>query len=99
MTVIPGEKIDADLEDILRDKFLRTELAIDTIATMLGFNSTERIAEEKKNIRDLEYLKNLCAEERKLSKEQREIYSGTVEVQKACIINYCPVIRKHRGSE
>jgi hypothetical protein len=73
--------------------FTRSELAIDIIATMLGFNLKDTMAEESYPNPDPSKLIKLEEQRSVLLAEQRQIYYGDEEIMAACIEKYSPVIR------
>ena len=76
----------------MEDHLLR-ETARDIMATMIGFNIRDEIEEENKNCPDVEKIKELEKEGKRLSLEQRKIIFGDKELMRYVINNYGPIIR------
>jgi len=77
-----------DMED-----YLLRETARDIMATMIGFNIRDEVEEENKNCPDVEKIKELEKEGKRLSLEQRKIIFGDKELMRYVINNYGPIIR------
>jgi DNA-damage-inducible protein J len=90
---IAAEEKDVKNDPLCFEDFNRSELAIDIIATMLGFNLNDAITEEAKDNPDHLKLNKLKKQEETLIVEQEQIYYGNKEVMAACIEKYAPVIR------
>jgi hypothetical protein len=80
-------------KDILGfEHFKRSELAIDVIATMIGYNINDRVIEK-----DPLKLNELNKQRDILLTEREQIYSGDKEVMTECIEKYSPIIRARRN--
>lgn len=81
------------------EDFNRSELAINVIATMLGFNMKDRFAERDKANPDAARLAELEEQRVTLLEEQNQIYRGNKKTMIACIENYGPIIRARYGAK
>ena len=75
------------------EEFAQSELAIDIIATMLGFNTNEILEEKMKSEPNTERMAALKIEQKHLMDERKQIYWGNKDVMDECIKKYAPIIR------
>ena len=90
--------------DPLRIKQLKlSELDIDVIATVLGFNTND-ILQEEENLHGIlaahadSNLHELEEQQDKFMDEQRQIYRGNRNVQRRVLRQYIPIIRERYGA-
>ncbi|MDR3279424.1 MAG: hypothetical protein LBT23_02830 [Synergistaceae bacterium] len=76
------------------EKFAIDEDAINTIATIMGFMSTDIFHEEKKENPDAAKIGEMRRALRVMSRERQDIYSGNDEVKRSVIERYTPIIRE-----
>jgi hypothetical protein len=90
------KKIDTD--PLGFERFALDENAINTIATIMGFTSTDILFEEKKEIPDMAKIEKMRRTLRVMSKERQEIYAGNNEVKRSVIERYMPIIRERMAN-
>jgi hypothetical protein len=74
-------------------QFVFDEDAINTISTMMGFTTTEILAEEDKESPDMAKIEELERSRSVMSRERQEIYRGNNDVKRSVIERYTPIIR------
>ena len=93
MTLLNNEMVNEKLDPLRFEDFKRSELAIDIIARMIGYNINDRLREKSKINPDPLILNKLEEQRDILLSEQKLIYRGNKDVMIACIEKYVPVIR------
>lgn len=95
MSTATAEDVKTTVNRFLYEDFEQSELAIDVMARMLGFNTKDimEVEEEGGGDPDPERLKSLKEQQTQLLNEQRLIYRGNKKTMKICIEKYGPVIK------
>lgn len=88
-----------DTDPLCFEKFALDENAINTIATILGFTSTDLMNEENKENPDTAKIEELKKSLDVMYDERQEIYFGNDEVKHSVIKRYAPIIREKMKNE
>jgi hypothetical protein len=75
------------------EHFAKSESAINTIATMMGFTNTDRLIERGKENPDNEKIEELSKAIIAMGKERQAIYGGDEDTMRSVEERYAPIIR------
>jgi hypothetical protein len=89
-TIAADEKKDR----LQMEYFAKSESAINTISTMMGFANTDRLMERNKENPDNEKIDELSGAIIVMGHERQEIYGGNADVMRSVEERYGPIIRE-----